>query len=506
MTPDRDHALIFVVGFVIYNLVMIGIGIWYSRGKSEGKSYLTGGSSLPTFLVFATMGATLIGTGSSIGATANGFKMGWGGSAYGLGAFFGVLVLVWVMYKDKIRSKGFVTMAEEAQYLFGGSLPVKHVMAVMMMIIEIIWLGNHINGGATYLSFITHIDPVWARLIMAVVFGIYVVIGGLLAVVITDAIQLMIILVGFVVITVIAIPTAGGWEVIRQTMEEGGKGGGLTFYGVGALGVMGLISLIFTIAIPCLGTPTYRMRWYYANNDKSAKKALTNSAILLFVFSLVPAIIGMAAFTIAYRTDAAGVMERPDYAFVYMATQVLGPMLGMLFMCAGLSATVSSGDSDAIACVTIFIQDVYPIITGNELEESKVKMWSRIAVCLALGFAFLATLFATDVMGYISNVIGSIIPGVSIAMLLGAVWKRVTWQGGLASIFSGLVFGVLFLGTDAFRKLIIDSFTGPAIPASIVAVIFGVAVSLMTPASTKTEEERMAAVLASRGKNIDAGH
>ena len=506
MTADRDHALFFIIGFVIYNLVMIGIGIWYSRGKNDGKSYLTGGSNLSTFLVFATMGATLIGTGSSIGATANGFKMGWGGSAYGLGACFGVLVLVWVMYKDKIRTKGFVTMAEEAQYHFGGNVAMKHVMAIMMMIVEIIWLGNHINGGATYLSFITGLSPVWSRLIMAAVFGVYVIIGGLLAVVITDAIQLMILLFGFVVITIVAIPTAGGWDAIQATMIEGGKSGGLTFYGVEALGVMGLISLIFTIAIPCLGTPTYRMRWYYSNDDKAARKALSRSALLLFVFSLVPAIIGMAAFAIAYKSNATAVLERPDYAFIFMATQVLGPMLGMLFMCAGLSATVSSGDSDAIACVTIFIQDVYPILTGKELHEDKVKPWSRIAVCLTLAFAFVATLFATDVMGYISNVIGSIIPGVSIAMLLGAVWKRVTWQGGLASIFSGLLFGVMYLGVDGFRKIIADTFVGPAIPASAVALVCGVAVSLMTPACTKTEEECMAAVLASRGKNIDAGH
>ena len=505
MTADSSHALYFIIGFIVYNAIMIGIGIWYSRGKNDGKGYLTGGSQLSTFLVFATMGATLIGTGSSIGATANGFKMGWGGAAYGLGAFLGVLVLVAVMYKDRIRTKNFVTMAEEAQYLFGGSLSMKHVMAVMMMIIEIIWLGNHINGGATYLAFITGIDPIWARAIMAVVFGVYVIIGGLLAVVITDAIQLMILLLGFVVVTIVAIPTAGGWDVIKQTMMEGGKEPGLTFYGVGALGVMGLISLVYTIGIPCLGTPTYRMRWYYSKDDNAARKALTRSAILLFVFSLVPAIIGMAAFTIAYKSDATAVLERPDYAFVYMATQVLGPMLGMLFMCAGLSATVSSGDSDAIACVTIFIQDVYPIITGKELHESKVKGWSRIAVSLTLLLAFLATLFATDVMSYISNVIGSIIPGVSIAMFLGAVWKRVTWQGGLASIFSGLIFGSLYLGSTGFNQVIRDIFTGPAIPASIVALVCGVAVSLMTPACTKTEEERMAAVLAARGKNIDAG-
>ncbi|MCC8116743.1 MAG: sodium:solute symporter family protein [Planctomycetes bacterium] len=503
---DKTHALYFVIGFIVYNVIMIGIGIWYSHGKNTGKGYLTGGSNLSTFLVFATMGATLIGTGSSIGATANGFRVGWGGSAYGLGACLGVFLLVFIMYRGRIRTKGFITMAEEAQYHFDGNLKMKNVMAVMMMIIEIIWLGNHMNGGATYLAYITGLDPVLSRAIMGVIFGVYVIIGGLLAVVITDAIQLMILCLGFVVITLVAIPAAGGWDLISATIRESGNAGNLTFYGVGTLGVMGLISLIYTVGIPALGTPTYRMRWYYSKDDMAARKAMTRSGILLFVFSLVPAIIGMAAFTIAYNSNAEAVLKTPDFAFTYMATQVLGPLLGMLFMVAGLSATMSSGDSDAIACVTIFIQDIYPMITGKELEERRVPTWSRIGVCVTLFCAFIATLFARDVLGYISNVIGSIIPGVSVAMFLGALWKRVTWQGGLASIFSGLIFGILFLGYTPFNQWVIASFTGPAIPASIVALVCGVVCSLITAPPTKTEEERMAAVLAARGKNIEVGH
>ena len=494
-----EHAYLFIGGFAVYTVIMIAIGVYATRGKVDGKNYLTGGAHLPVFLVFATMGATLIGTGSSIGATANGFRMGWGGSAYGLGACLGVLVLVWVAWKDKLRAKNFITMAEEAQFHYNGSTSMKNVMAIMMFVIEIIWLGNHINGGATYLSYITGLEPITSRLITVFAFGIYVIIGGLMAVVLTDAVQLMILLVGFVVITAVAIPAAGGWDTITSTIVEAGKEPNLTFYGVGTLGVMGLISLVYTVGIPCLGTPTYRMRIYYSKDDASAKKAFIRSAILLFVFSLVPAIIGMAAFTLAYKNNVTAVLERPDYAFTYMATQVLGPMLGLFFMIAGLSATMSSGDSDAIAGVTILIQDIYPMVTGKELPEEKVKGWSRIGVVLTLGCAFFATLFAKDVMGYISNVIGSIIPGVSIAMLLGSCWKKVTWQGGLASIFSGTLFGVIFLSSDAFKGWINGIFTGPAIPASIVALVCAVVVSLMTQHPLKSEEERMAAVIASRG-------
>ena len=173
-----------------------------------------------------------------------------------------------------------------------------------------------------------------------------------------DLIQLTVLVIGFIAITAIAIPMAGGWGTISGTITEAGKAGNLSFYGVESMGGMALFSLMFSIAIPCLGTPTYRMRIYTAKDDKTAIRALSLSGWLLLIFSLLPAIIGMAAFTIATNTGAQAVLDQPDFAFTYIATVVLGPVLGLMFMISGLSATMSSGDSDAIAGVTILIQDI----------------------------------------------------------------------------------------------------------------------------------------------------
>lgn len=495
----NTNAKVFVIGFIIYMIAMIAIGYLSSRGKTKGKNYLTGGASLPFFLIFGTMSATLIGTGSSIGATANGFKGGFFGSAYGLGAAIGIVVFVILVKKSDLRSFGFVTMAEEAQYHYNGNKHVKALMSIMIFVVEVIWLGNHINGGATYLGFVTGLDPIIAKLLTTLAFGLYVIIGGYLAVVWTDFFQLMILLLGFVTILVSAIPAAGGWASISEAYIAAGNEGALSAYGIESVGIMALISLMYSIAIPCLGTPTYRMRVYTAKDTKTAVKGLNLSALLLFVFSFIPALIGMAAFTLASNNNVTQVLENPNYAFTYIATVALGPVLGLVFMIAGLSATMSSADSDAIAGVTTIIQDIYPLVTGKEMPEEKVTVWSRIATVITLVLAFTATLYATDIIGYISNVIGSIIPGVSVAMLLGQVWKKASWQGCFASIISGLVFGVCFLMVPAFHEWIIGVFTGPAIPATIISLAAHVIVSLLTPFKSLSKEDRMEMVLESRG-------
>ena len=500
METGSQHMAIFLGGFVVYIIAMIWIGVHFSRGKRSGKDYITGGNSLSFLLIFGTMGATLIGTGSSIGATANGFKFGWGGAAYGLGAALGVFALAWLAHHTKLRQKNFVTMAEEAQFHYNGNLTIKYLMAVMMYLVEIVWLGNHINGGATYLSFVSGLDLFWAKVFTVFGIGIYVIIGGYLAVVWTDTIQLVLLLLGFVAITAIAVPMAGGVDGISSAIIDGGKEGNLSLYGVDTMGLMALVSLTFSILIPCFGTPTYRIRVYTAKDSKSAVKGLTMSGSMLFIFSFLPAIIGMSAYAIAMHSGAEYVIKNPDFAFTYIATVILGPVLGLCFLIAGLSATMSSASSDAIAGVGILVQDIYPMFTGKELSAKAAGVVSRVLTIMTLFFAFVACLFAKDVMSYITNVIGSIIPGVSVAMVYGALYRKASWQSGVASIVSGLIFGISFLFIDSFQAYIKATFSGPAIPATIVALACAVVVGLFTSQEKLSEEDRLKLVYESRGE------
>ena len=454
---------------------MIFVGWITSRGKNEGSSFLTGGGNLGFFLIFCTVGATMIGTGSSMGAIGNGFNHGWGGAIYGLGASAGILSM---LLFTKAKNKGFLTMSEEAQYYYGGKKIIRQVMGFMMFVIEIIWLGNHLNGGAKYLAYVTQLPDVTCKIITVLGFGIYVFIGGYMAVVTTDAVQFIAILIGFLTIAIRAIPLAGGYQNVVDTFTAAGKPGAMTFYGLGSYGVMAAIALVLSTAMGVIGTPTHRTRIYTSKDEKTARKAFLGQGILLFGWSFVTAIIGMSCFTIA--TMNGDTLASGDYAFAYMATNALPPIIGMMFMICGLSATMSSGDSDAISGVTILLTD------------------SRIALICTLGAAFFITLFVNDVIGYISTIVGAFLPGVAVAMLLGRFWKRVNWQGGLACIGSGTLLGVLILVLPSFKNWINATMGGPAVPATIISLVFGIVVSLMFPADTTPDDVRLKHVMDDR--------
>lgn len=338
MNLSLEHRTFFLVGFVLYIGAMILIGVFSSRNNKDGDDYLMAGRKLPFFLVLGTVCATLIGTGSSLGATANGFRLGWGGSLYGLGGAWGMFAIALFFCSE--RKHEFMTLSEELQYRYGGNQTIRNVMGFFMFIAEIAWLGNHMIGGATYLSYVTGLSPIAARLITMLGFGIYVFIGGYLAVVWTDTIQLVLVLFGFLLISFNAIPLAGGWEAVSAAYMAAGKPEAMSFYGLAGMSAISAISLVYTIGISQVGTPSFRTRVYTSKDNSTARKAFITSGILLFLFSFVPAIIGMSGFTIATREGATSILQNPDYAFAYIATTVLGPTMGLLFLISGLSAHV----------------------------------------------------------------------------------------------------------------------------------------------------------------------
>jgi SSS family solute:Na+ symporter len=494
-----EHRTFFIIGFVVYITILIVIGIISSRKNKDGEDYLLAGRKLPFLLLLGTVSATLIGTGSSLGATANGFRQGWYGSLYGLGGALGMFVLAFLFCGE--RDYKFMTLSEEMQFRYGGNKKIRNVMGFFLFIAEVAWLGNHMNGGATYLSYVTGLEPIVSRLITMLAFGIYVFIGGYLAVVLTDNIQVLLILGGFILILVRAVPAAGGWEAISDTYAAAGKSEALSFYGlagISAMTVMAAVSLAYTVGISQVGTPSFRSRVYSAVSDSAARKAFFFSGVVLFLFSFIPAVIGMSGFAIATREGAAAVLGNPNYTFAYMATTVLGPTLGLMFLIAGLSATLSSADSDAMAGITILLVDIYSTVTGKSIPKEKMVAYSRVGLVITLLIAFLATLFAQDIIGYISNVVGSLIPSIAMMMILGKYWKRATWQGGMACIFCGTIFGLLYLFVTPFRTAVAGIFTGPAIPVSIVALLAGIIVSLATPKLRVSEEEALRLVIESR--------
>ncbi|QIL90087.1 sodium:solute symporter family protein [Microbulbifer sp. SH-1] len=447
------NASIFLGAFGLYIVFLIAVGWFASRRTRSEDDFLLAGRSLPIFLTIGTTVATMVGTGSSMGAVGFGYANGWAGALYGIGGAVGILLLGLLF--APARAQGFATMSEELASYVGDHPLVKKVVAVLILIASLGWLGAHILGGSLYLAWIAGIDLQLAKLLVATGFGIFVIVGGYHAVVWTDTLQALVLFVGFLLMAVFAVHTVGGWEVVVDVSQSAER--------AQSIDVLPAISLAAVIAVGVLATPSFRQRIYSTRSVRSARRSFYISGGLYLFFSLVPAVIGICAFVLNPQ------LENRNYAFPYLAIEVLPLGIGVLVLLAGLSATMSSASSDAIAGVSVLVRDLSKPTKRESLAQSRIGL--LLVISVALGMALLSD----DLIGYISKMISTVMAGLFACGLLGRFWPRYRWQGALASLLAGSVTSLLVMAT-------VEEFWGnPIIPAVSMALLAGILGSLVSP-------------------------
>ena len=472
------HTTFFLIGFFAFLLAMIVFGsVMSRRHRGDGDGFLLGGRGVPVFLTIGTTVATMVGTGSSMGAVGFGYNNGWGGALYGIGGAIGILLLAW--WFAPMRRLRFMTMSEELSYYVGGSRLVRNVVAVLIYVASIGWLGAHILGGGMYLSWIAGIDPGLAKVIVAIGFGLYCVIGGYMAVVWTDTVQAVLLFLGFIAMAVFALVDIGGFSHLGDNMSPGAAE---SWFGVAQLGLVPALSLAVVVGVGVLATPSYRQRIYSAQSVSSVRYSFLFTGVLYLAFSIIPAIVGMAAHTLAPD------LENSNYAFPYLATQVLPMGLGMLVLIAGLSATMSSASSDALAGVAIMMRDLWVMATGHMPAPERVVLFSRFALIVTIGLALAFALMTDNVITYITTMIATVMSGLFVCGMLGRFWDRYNWQGAIATLVAASITSLIVSASVDMKAF----WGNPSIPAVVVAVLVGVTVTLMTPRSGVTRHQALA--------------
>ena len=201
------------------------------------------------------------------------------------------------------------------------------------------------------------------------------------------------------------------------------------------------------------------------------KKGFYLAAMAYFLFSVLPVVIGLSAN--AMNPD----LSNSNMAFPFLATTILPPLLGTLVLVSGLSASMSSGDSDAITGVTILLRDIWILVTGEVPAKDNVVRYSRWAIFLSILLAFSFGLLAEDILGYIEKMISTIMSGMCVTAFMGRFWQRATWQGAIAALITGSAVSFLILTSTPLSEY----FGNPILPALAGATLAHIVVSLATP-------------------------
>lgn len=458
------------------------MGWLVSRKNKSGEDFLLGGRRLPFLLTLGTTIATMVGTGSSMGAVGFSYENGWGGTLYGIGGAIGLLLCAW--FFAPARQYRFITMSEELAFYVGANRHVKNLVGCLILIASIGWLGAHILGGATYLSWIVGIDLLLAKVLIATGFTLFILIGGYTAVVWTDSLQAIVLFTGFILLAFLAVESAGGYNAIiaAQSVEK------TSLFAIDQIGWLPALSLATVVGIGVLATPSYRQRIYSAKNVATVKKSFIFSGLLYLLFSFIPAIVGMSAFALNPELD------NRNFSFPYLASTVLPTTVGIIVLIAGLSATMSSASSDAIAAVATVLRDTSVLIMGRVPRQDNMVRYSRLSLLFVVGLALMLAMISNDIIGYITRMISTLMSGLFVCGLLGRFWSRFNWQGAIAALVSASITSFVLLSQDGWLAF----WGNPIIPAVSMSLLIGALVSLMTPANTISKEQALSIITEER--------
>ena len=446
----------------VYFLALIVVAVWVALQKHNNtEDYFLAGRNVGWFVIGASIFASNIGSEHVVGLAGTGFESGTPMAHYELHAWI-VLLLGWLFLPFYIRSGAF-TMPEFLEKRFDSRS--RWFLSLFSLIAYVLTkVSVTIYAGGIVVSELLGI-PFWYGAIGVVLFtGIYTVIGGMKAVIYTETLQAVILILGSIIITYLGLQEVGGWNELRSIViaespehfnmwrpmnDPDFPWTGLLFGGT-----------IVGIWYWC--TDQYIVqRTLAANNIKIGRRGAIFGAYLkllpIFIF-LIP---GIIAFALSVQNPEVFSIEKADRAFPMLVKTLLP--VGLKGLVAGglMAALMSSLASVFNSCSTIFTIDIYKKLRPNESENKLLNIGKiATAVIVILGIIWIPIMekIGGGVMyQYLQNVQSYIAPPVAAVFLLGILWKRVNSKAAITTLMAGLILLILRLGSEIYFQPEISS-------------------------------------------------
>ena len=460
MTTVLETLDWFVLGAYFFALILVAVWVVVQKNKNT-EDYFLAGRNVGWFVIGASIFASNIGSEHVVGLAGTGFESGTPMAHYELHAWI-VLLLGWLFLPFYIRSGAF-TMPEFLEKRFDSRsrwfLSLFSLVAYVLTKVSVT-----IYAGGIVVSELLGI-PFWYGAIGVVVFtGIYTVIGGMKAVIYTETLQAIVLILGSVIITYLGLQEVGGWNELRNIViaespnhfnmwrpmtDPDFPWTGLLFGGT-----------IVGVWYWC--TDQYIVqRTLAANNIKIGRRGAIFGAYLkllpIFIF-LIP---GIIAFALSIKDPAVFSIEKADRAFPMLVKTLLP--VGLKGLVAGglMAALMSSLASVFNSCSTIFTIDIYKKLRPLESEKKLLnigKIATTVIVILGIVWIPIMEKIGGGVMyQYLQNVQSYIAPPVTAVFLLGIIWKRVNAEAAITTLLAGLILLIFRLGSEIYYQPMIAS-------------------------------------------------
>ncbi|KAF5897219.1 high affinity choline transporter 1 [Clarias magur] len=451
-----------LVAIVIFYLLILGVGIWAAwknknsgveEGAHRSETIMVGGRDIGLFVGAFTMTATWVG-GGYINGTAEyvylpGYGLAWAQAPFGYAMS---LVLGGLFFAKPMRSRGYVTMLDPFQQLYGKRMG--GLLFIPALMGEIFWSAAILSALGATLSVIVDIDINMSVIISALIAIFYTLVGGVYSVAYTDVVQLFCIFVGL-------------WISVPFALSNP------------AVSDIGLTAVKELYQEPWLGSILSSDKWMWADNfcllmlggipwqvyfqrvlsASSATYAQVLSFLAAFgcIIMAIPSVLigAIGASTDWNQTTYGSVppMEKDESEMILpIVLQYLCPPYVSFFGLGAVSAAVmSSADSSILSASSMFARNIYQLAFRQSASDNEIVWVMRITIFVFGALATAMALLTGTVYGlwYLSS---DLVYVIIFPQLLSVLFVRGTnTYGSVAGYFFGMILRIG--GGEPYLKL-----------------------------------------------------
>jgi sodium/proline symporter len=366
-----------------------------------------------------------------------------------------------------------VTLPAYLQRRFADSKPwLKSIASISILVFFLFYVGSGLIAGGKLFNEVFGFDYHIAVFVSVALILLYTLFGGFLAVSWTDVFQGILMLLALVAVPVLVISQAGGTAQFAGQIDQ--QNPQLLNIFTSAEGqTLGWMTIISTMGwgLGYFGQPHILARFKAirsAQDTGSAAAIGVSWALLCYMLAILVGLSGVA-FLDQPLVDS-------EKVFIALTSLIFHPLVAGVLLAAILAAIMSTVDSQLLVCSASLAEDLYPLVTKQELSADKRLQVGRIAVVV---LALLATVLAMNPDSKVLDVVSYAWAGLGAslgpAILVSLYWRDMTAAGALAGVVTGGLTVVLWSGLETG---LFDLYA--LVPGFVFAIVAIVVTSLMT--------------------------
>lgn len=463
--------------FIGYIIIILLVGILSAKFSSQGLGeFFLGGRKMNKFVVALSAVASGRSSWLLIGLTGMAYVKG----ISAIWAAVGYIVVEFLMFiyaaprlREQTERNDDLTIPDYFESRHNDS---SHLLRVLSVIIIVVFMTAYISAqlaaGGKAFSTSFDVTPLTGVIVTAAIVLLYTLLGGFLAVSVTDVIQAVFMLFALFVLPVIAVIDFGGVAEVVQKLN----GVNPAYIDPFSLSTGALIGFV-GIGLGSPGNPHILVRYMSITNSKQLRFSAYVGTFWNIVMAASAVVIGLVGR--AYFVSSNLLPEGdPENIFPYLAQLHLHPILFGIIIASILAAIMSTADSMLLVSASAIVRDIYQkiIAPGKELSNKELVLYSRFIIFVIILFAFVFGYVAQDLVFWLVLFAwGGLGAAFGPPLLLSLFWHRTNKYGVAAGFISGMVTVILWNQIDFLKNIIYE-----LVPAFLISTLLTILVSLIT--------------------------